>query len=251
MGRVVTRYDYTDEKGRLRFCKVRLDPKDFRWGKFLRWEGDTAVLTKGIPAADAGEWGRVIYKLQEVAAALRADVPLVICEGEKDSDNLTGITGMTSTSATNPVRPRVEQAEWFVRFNSRSDLLIAADQDVAGARSAWRWYQNLREVGAEQRRITVITPKRRRHKDVTDVLDAGLRLDGFRVVDLDRLERAATQYAPGGGGSVGSSGSLDADEYDGLARVEGLGWVNANNGYVVQFDPGIRNWRPTLVDGER
>lgn len=248
MGRVeVARYDYNDEKGELRFCKVRYEPKDFRWGKFLQWCGDSPVLTRGIPSADADEWRRVIYKLQEVTAALRADVPVVICEGEKDTDNLTGMTGMTATTATNPVRPQVEQAEWFTKFDTHSDLLIAADQDVAGGKAAWAWYRNLREVGVDPSRITVITPKRRRHKDVSDVLDAGLRLDGFRVVDLGRLEACAAQYGPPGPGSRGVAGSLDGDEYDGLVFEPGLGWVNTYTDYIVQFDPGIRDWRPTVV----
>jgi hypothetical protein len=246
MSRVVAVYEYANEKGELRFCKVRYEPKDFRWGEFCRWDGDVPVLRPGI-AERADEWNATLYRLPEVVAALRVDVPIAIAEGEKDATSLAAL-GMVATTATNPVAPRLEQAEWLTRYGTASDVLLAVDQDSPGARSGWRWYQNLLAVGVEPRRITVITPKRRTHKDVTDVLEAGLGIDGFRVVDLDRLERAAIHY---GQASPRSRPTIDAP-YPGLAFERGYGWFNPQTDYVVASDPGwYEQWRANTAANSR
>ncbi|MDQ3431241.1 MAG: hypothetical protein M3467_03280, partial [Actinomycetota bacterium] len=70
----------------------------------------------------------------------------------------------------------------------------------------------------------------------SDVVAAGLGIDGFRVVDLDRLEKAATRYAPTTRSRSRTADDADPDDYDGLAYEPDWGWVNPDTGYTVEFD---------------
>ncbi len=83
--RVVARYDYRDEAGRLVYQVERLEPKSFR---IRRPEGDGwAYNAKGVEI--------IPYRLPEI---LKAE-EIIIVEGEKDADALATL-GFTAT--TNP-----------------------------------------------------------------------------------------------------------------------------------------------------
>ena len=247
MRRQVCWYEYTNEVSQPRFCKVRYEPKDFDWGTFLGHDAaGNPVCSRNIRSDRRDEWHSTLYNLPEVVAALRVDVPVAIVEGEKDAENLASATGVVATTATNPVYPRIEQAEWFTKFNSSSDLLLTIDQDPAGGRIGWRWVRLLREVGVEPRRLTVLTPKRHSHKDASDVVAAGLGLDGFRVVDLARLEKSAARYTPTSRTPGGVAGD-EHPQYDGLVFEQGWGWVNPDTGYTVEFAPDALDWKPTTI----
>jgi hypothetical protein len=197
-GRKVTNYDYTNVKGELRFRKKRIErdgQKSFSMYSATRQdEHGLWHFRRGITDERIWAWIRSLYQLPEVVAALRTDLPVWWCEGEKDADNLAA-TGLVATSTPNPSELWDDQARWFTKYRTQSEVIVVCDQDLHGGWWGWERYTRLLRVGVDPSRITVVTPKSRRHNDVTDVLEAGLGVDGLRVVDLGRLERAAAQYS--------------------------------------------------------
>lgn len=198
MSRIVAQYDYTNAKGEPRIRKVRYDPKAFKMQSAYRWPDGPWQYTNGI-ADERVEWStRALYRLPEVIAALRVDVPIWWCEGEKDVDSLA-ILGFTATSIWQGTSGLyVTQVEWLTRYRTQSDVIIVCDNDPPGGWFGWERYRTLTEVlEVEPRRITVIAPPVRIRSplnDVTDAIEAGLRPSDFRQVDLDRLQVAAERY---------------------------------------------------------
>lgn len=79
--RIVATYDYIDEDGVLLYQSVRYEPKDFRLRR---------------PDGDGWIWGldegtrKVLYRLPEMIES-HPSVPVFLCEGEKDVDNLRAL----------------------------------------------------------------------------------------------------------------------------------------------------------------
>jgi hypothetical protein len=194
-------YEYTNAKGELRFRKIRREPgrhgeaKEFRLHSASRQDEHGSWWWRyGITDERYAFWTVSLYRLPEVVAALRVDVPVWWCEGEKDADTATAI-GLTATTTPNPSDLFDGQARWFTKYETASEVMVVCDQDAHGGWWGWERYTRLLKVGVNPERITVLTAKKRKHNDLTDVLDAGLGLDGLRVVDLGRLENAAAQYS--------------------------------------------------------
>lgn len=85
---IVATFDYEDERGRLLFQTVRLDPKDFRQRR-PDGAGGWAWNIKGVQ--------RVPYRLPELIAADRGE-PVFVVEGEKHVDALRDIGFVATTS---------------------------------------------------------------------------------------------------------------------------------------------------------
>lgn len=112
--RIVAKYSYTDEQGKLLYQNVRYDPKDFR---LRRPNG------KGGWIWNLGDVHRVLYRLPE---AIEAKEVLVV-EGEKDADtgNSLGFTATTSGST-------VSWKEEFSEHLRGKRVTIISDADESG-----------------------------------------------------------------------------------------------------------------------
>jgi hypothetical protein len=86
LGPIVETYDYTDADGTLLYQVTRHDPKDFRQ---RRPDGNDGWIDNldGVR--------RVLYRLPYLARF--PDVPVFICEGEKDADRLASLGYCTTT----------------------------------------------------------------------------------------------------------------------------------------------------------
>lgn len=110
-------YDYVDENGTLLYQVIRFPDKQFRQ---RRLEGPVWVWNlNGVR--------RVLYRLPELIAA-PPDDPIVICEGEKDVENLIAI-GCRAT--TGPGGAGKWSAE-FGDFLKGRDVVIIPDNDKPG-----------------------------------------------------------------------------------------------------------------------
>jgi hypothetical protein len=89
LGKIIARYDYSDERGELLFQVVRFEPKTFRQRRPDQTEqSGWSYSVKGIR--------QVPYRLIGLIEALAQDRPVFIVEGEKDVDNLAK-WGVTAT----------------------------------------------------------------------------------------------------------------------------------------------------------
>jgi len=178
-GRIVATYDYRDEGGKLLFQVVRFDPKGFRQ---RRPDG-------------AGDWiwnvnnvRLVPYHLHEIAAAVAADDPVYVCEGEKDADRVRAL-GLAATC--NPQGAGKWRAEYAEPFRGAADVRIVADRDRPGYQHAAQVAASLEAVGAR-----VVVLEAATGKDVSDHLDAGHGLDELVVMDPCHLAAVMAAEAP-------------------------------------------------------
>ena len=153
--KVVSIYNYTDERGKLLFQNLRYEPKDFRQrrpnGKGWSWK--------------LGDVRRVPYRLPEITSA---DFVLVV-EGEKDADSARRL-GLAATSSKH----------WqpdFCEFVRGKNVAVIADADEAGRKIAGQVASAL--VGKVRSLKLFELPGA---KDLTDWVEAGgtrEALDGF------------------------------------------------------------------------
>jgi hypothetical protein len=193
-GRIVARYDYLSAKGEPRLRKLRFDPKAFQM-KSADWQDERGVwwYRNGVTDERFEFWTQALYRLPEVVAALRVDVAVWWCEGEKDADTLAGL-GLITTTTPNPSDLWAAQCDWFTRFDTGSDVVVVCDYDEHGGWWGWQRYKGLLSAGVHRDRIHVVAPPWP-IKDVTDMVDAGLGTDALRIVSLRGLRWTADRYS--------------------------------------------------------
>lgn len=198
-GRIEAIYDYPNAKGEPRIRKVRREGKQFRMQSAIWSEaGGKYFWARGI-RDERAEWScRALYRLPEIIAALKAHDAVWISEGESDADALCSLGVGATTAWQGADEFCIGQARWFARFGSRSQVIVACDNDFPGAWSGWLRYTMLIEAEVSPSRVRVVAPpvryRGRRLKDAADALEVGLGLGDMRAVRLDRLESAAHRY---------------------------------------------------------
>lgn len=193
-------YVYTTPKGEPRIRKVRREnPKRFFMYSWTVCGDGVGRWLRGIRDHQV-EWSmKALYRLPEVVAALRVDCPVYWCEGEKDADSLAALGFCATSTWQGASSLNWQQADWFTKYHTSSDVLVICDNDAPGGWFGWERYKTLLSMEVGPERVTVIAPPLRLKRvglinDVTDALDAGLSINDFRVVDLDRLRKHAENY---------------------------------------------------------
>ena len=156
-------YEYHDEHGRVLYRKVRQPGKKFYWQhpKGVGWKPGMG----GKP--------KVLYRLPDVLAAVRAGRPVWVVEGEKDADAVRR-AGATATcnfdgasGASEKPKVRAEYADTL----TGADVIVWADDDEPGLAHAHTWQTQL--LG-KARSVRVV--KAAAGKDAHDHLTAGKTL---------------------------------------------------------------------------
>lgn len=156
--RITATYDYTDLAGQVLFQVVRLrDPKSFR------------------QRTPDGRWGLngtkpVLYRLPDIALALRMGETVYVVEGEKDADALRAKGLIATTSPMGAGKWRPEYSEYL----RGAHVVIVQDKDEPGYRHAADVAASLKGVAASVRIVEAITGK-----DAFDHLAAGHGVDDF------------------------------------------------------------------------
>jgi putative DNA primase/helicase len=153
----VATYNYRDERGNLAFQVCRFEPKDFRQRR-PDGRGGWIWSIKGLRP--------LLYRLPELLAA-PTDQPVLVVEGEKDADQLTGL-GLVATC--NPGGVGKWLSSYAVFFRHR-EVVVLADNDDAGHVHARSVAAKLVPVAASVRILELpdLPPK----GDVSDWLAAG------------------------------------------------------------------------------
>ena len=116
--RVVARYVYQDANGAPVFQVRRYEPKDFR--QFHRNGTGWKAGRNGTPD--------LLYHLPEVIGAVERSDPIVITEGEKDTDAVRGL-GFTATTNPGGAGKWRDELSAYLRG---ANVLIIYDNDPAG-----------------------------------------------------------------------------------------------------------------------
>ncbi len=129
--RFVKAYDYTDAQGKPLFQVCRYDPKKFKQRR-MNGTGKWIYNLEGVQ--------RVLYRLPEVLKAAE----VVIVEGEKDADTVTGL-GFCGTTA--PMGARKWRPEYSDSLKGKNVVLIP-DNDQEGREHMTQVASALRAVAA-------------------------------------------------------------------------------------------------------
>jgi Family of unknown function (DUF5906) len=125
--KIVKTYDYTDEDSKLLFQVVRFEPKGFSQ---RRPDGD------GYKYSIYGV-RRVLYRLPAILEAVKARELILICEGEKDADNLVSLGFQATTVPAGAVT--TQKRTWLKDYTATlkgADVVIIPDLDKAGSEHA-------------------------------------------------------------------------------------------------------------------
>ena len=115
-GKVVAAYPYVDEAGELLFEVVKYDPKDFRQRR-PDGTGGHVWSTKGVK--------QVVYRLPDVIEAIAQERPVILCEGEKDADNLWALGIPATCNAGGVGKWREDLNDTF----ANADVVVIPDHD--------------------------------------------------------------------------------------------------------------------------
>lgn len=198
---MVVAYDYVDAEGKLLYQACRFEP-----GK----DGRSKDFTQRRPDGNGGwVWDmkgvqRVLYRLPEVLAAVKAGQPVFIVEGEKEADRLA-LLGLTATTNVGGA------GKWLKTYSATlkgAHVVVLPDNDEAGERHKDEVIAALLGSAAEVR--TAPLPGLVAHGDVSDWIDAGhTRAELLTLVETSPA--AATDAA------------AQADSNDEPARATDLG----------------------------
>ena len=197
------RYRYRNERGALRFEKLRfelLDPMSGLRSKTFRYRDPaTGRLQKPYDA------DMLVYRLPEVREGIAEGQTVHWCEGEKDADALAGIGIVATSHHQGAGRAHPLQAS-SISDARRIRLWVDKDPEhpEVGAYDAWRRFTLLVDAGMDSGRIVFWRapgPWRGRHavKDPADMLAAGYSLDDAVQCGRDKVRDIAMRFTPAAG----------------------------------------------------
>jgi putative DNA primase/helicase len=179
LGHITASYIYRDADGAPYLRVVRTSAKQFPQ---YHWENGRWRL--GKPKGP-----KIPYRLPELIAA-QSDLPVFICEGEKDADNVAalGLIATTNSEGAGKGKWTADMNNWFV---GKQTVYILDDNDEDGRRHAREVASNLQHIVAEIRVVSFseLPPK----SDVSDWLNTG----GTKGRLLARA-KAAPRWQPDG-----------------------------------------------------
>jgi 5S rRNA maturation endonuclease (ribonuclease M5) len=183
----VCAYDYTDESGGLLYQVHRkVNPDDPTDKEFLVCRPDPDKPGKRLWNMEGVR--RVLYRLPEVLTAIKAGLPIYVCEGEKDVLALVQ-HGFAATCNHGGA------GKWQDSYSETlrgADVIIIADKDAPGRAHARKVATALYGVAASVRVIECPELDGRTVKDAADYFGAG-----GQACDLDQLVQDAPYFAPG------------------------------------------------------
>jgi hypothetical protein len=178
----VCAYDYLDASRNLIHQVCRYVPKDF---KQRRPDGRGGWIwnTEGI--------NKVLFRLPETLAAIKAGLPIYLTAGEKDTLAMVS-HGFAST--THPGGEDKSASKWLDSYTETlrgANVVIVADKDPTGRAHAAAVAQKLSGVAATLRVIECPDTNGKPVKDAADFFAAG-----GEAADLDAIAEAAPEFVP-------------------------------------------------------
>jgi len=163
-GRIVAEYDYFDEHGQFSYQVLRYDPKKF-CQRSKDDKGNWVWSVKGISP--------LLFKLPELLKAKERNLPIFICEGEKDVLAMMR-QGLTATCNSGGAGKWPSKCSHYL---SGASVGIIADKDKAGREHAEAVAASLAGVGAMVRVFELPDLNQKEVKDAADFFAAGGRLE--------------------------------------------------------------------------
>lgn len=166
-GKIVTTYDYRDEKGCLLFQVCRMAPKDFRQ-RSPTADGGWSWKTQGVR--------RVLFQLPDILAAVESRKTVFVVEGEKSALKMREIGLIATCSPGGAGKWKAE----YSRSLTGATVIIIPDNDEPGRKHAEDVARSLNGRAESVRilKLPDLPPK----GDVFDWISAGHGMDA--LIDL-------------------------------------------------------------------
>lgn len=186
-GRLEARYVYINEDGSVVREKQRREGKRFVW----RHLDDDGRWQSG-----AGPSPRLIYRLDEVAAARSTGRTVLVCEGEKDVETARTL-GAVATCSPDGAAKAGGRPKWRAEFGDQlaglAEVVIVCDRDAPGYAHALATRDDLVDKAD---RVRIVEP--RAGKDLTDHVEARHSLAELVELDVETLRARVGESAPDG-----------------------------------------------------
>jgi len=176
--KIVATYPYHDAAGKLLFEVVRYAPKDFRQ---RRPDG------KGGWIWNMDGVDRVLFRLPEVLTAIKAGLPIFVCEGERD---VLAMVEHGFAATCNPGGAGKWQNSYSETLRG-ADVVIIADKDPAGRKHAGNVAKQSHGVARTVKVLECPDVAGKIAKDAADFFSAG-----GEAADLDEFAEAAPEFEP-------------------------------------------------------
>jgi hypothetical protein len=189
---IVPTYIYRDRHSVIRFGKVRNPPGAEIKCWFCHPDGKGGWAKK-LGGADAS----ILYRIDEVLAAIEGGQTICVVEGEKDADNLWRL-GIAATCNAHGASEVGKKPKWTAAHAAQllgADTVVFNDNDLPGYAHAEATYRSLVGVAKRVRRLDLKEhwPQIPEGGDVSDWLAVG----GDRTPErLRELIERAPDYAP-------------------------------------------------------
>jgi DNA polymerase len=176
-GRSLAEYIYRDANSKPYLKVARTSAKQFPQ---FHWDNDRWVA--GKPAGP-----KIPYQLPELIAAA-ANVPIFICEGEKDADNVAALGLIATTNSEGAGKWTSDLNQWFA---GKQAAYVLEDNDRAGRQHASKVASALQGFVPDIRIVSF--PELPEHGDASDWIEMG----GSKTQLLERAQ-AAPRARPDG-----------------------------------------------------
>ena len=178
-GKHVAEYVYEDENGEPYLRVVKTDKKKFPQ---YHWTPGDVFKRRGGWDLGAPKGPKIPYKLP-ILLDTPKDVPIWICEGEKDADTLYDTLGLISTTNSEGAGQWTDDLNrWFA---GRETVYVLEDNDAPGRKHAIKVARNLVDDVVNEVRIVRFTDVPE-HEDITYWLQHG----GSKELLLERAAAA-------------------------------------------------------------
>ena len=197
LGKVEAVYPYTDSHGELRFEVARIRQADgdktFRQHRPVKPDGNGKCafpIRLDVPATLRDN---LIYRQQDVLAAVRSGKPIYIVEGEKDADTMArlGLTATTNAGGGGNNKWKETHAAYM---KGAAEVFILPDNDSTGTAHAAEVYQSVSKAAKAAYVVNLwdgyheLKPK----GDFTDLVEAVGDVKALEILhDLEEKARAS------------------------------------------------------------
>lgn len=169
-------YDYRNRRGQLVYQVCRMAPKSFRQRRpHPREKGAWVWTMKTHRASGLGDQPTILYRAPELRAAIEAEDPIWIAEGEKDVEALMAADQVATCNTAGAGKWRAALATPFKGF--QGSVRIVQDRDEPGKEHARAVFDSLAQVLGDRASLAILEPLV--GKDAADHLGAGKTAEEF------------------------------------------------------------------------
>lgn len=196
---LVATYRYRDPDGEILYEKRRyLDESGRKTFRARHWADGKWIWNMGGPER------AVLYRLPEIQEAITNQADIYIVEGEKDVDNLIDAGYVATTS---PHGAGVWEQKFTDSLVGATEIFVISDADRAGRDHAEMILRELEAAGIPASGWEPPAP----HKDVTDLLEAGLTLDSLIPLGEEAAPNSGDPVLSADGGVNSQTGPQKID----------------------------------------